>query len=143
MKCDASRQGLRSALNKLRCRAAQDQETGGGVRAVGQDPQQREQIGPGLDFVEDDQPGQWTQHEGGIGKARLIVRIFEIELLDRIAPFSGQLPGKRGLSHLSRSEEGDYRELSQKLKQAIELTGAGKHAEIYHEIPEFSAEFSW
>ena len=95
-----------------------------GGPAVGQHPQQREEVGSALDFVEDDQPMQGAQDQFRIVEAGQIGRRLEIEEVHGLGGFRSQRPGQGGLARLARSDQGDHGIVPQTLANGLEIGGA-------------------
>jgi hypothetical protein len=83
---------------------------------------------PGLDFVQDHQPGQRTQDEGGVGKSRLIVGIFKIKQSCGAIPACRKLPRQGRFPDLAWAQERKHRDVRQALDEAIKMDLAWKHS---------------
>ena len=80
-------------------------EYGGLRQAVGQHAQQRKQIGPTLNLVDNNQALQRPQGCIGFIEPRQTRRIFKIEVVERIG--GKKLAGQRGFAGLSRAKQGN------------------------------------
>ena len=102
MEGEAARQGFRRLAQQVRCRAAEDQETGRCPRPVGQNSKHGKQLREPLDLVEDDEAPQRSQRQDGVGQAREVGGILQVERRPaaghdrRTAPASVVLPACRG-----------------------------------------------
>ena len=97
-----ARQRLRHALDQVERGAAQDEKAGRRARAIRQDAQQREQVGPALDLVDDDEPGERAERLPRCVQAGQVQGIFEIE----VGVWPGrQIPGQGRLAALAWAEQ--------------------------------------
>jgi hypothetical protein len=81
------------------------------ILAVRQHPQQGKNIRAQLDFVQHHQPCKLPQSKGRVGKASLIVWIFQIKVTYRTIPSSRKLARKRCLANLPRAKNSHDREI--------------------------------
>ena len=72
------------------------------ARTIGEDPQDSEEVGSALHFVEDDQATQRAEGELRLVEAGEIVGILQVKVVGRPIPGFRHLPGERCLSDLSR-----------------------------------------
>jgi len=99
-----SRQRLGRLPEQVGARAAEDQKPCGQRAPVGQDAQEREEVGPALDFINDDHATQRPQGRHRLGQAGEASRIFQVEVSRGIGRYD--LTGNRGLARLARPHQG-------------------------------------
>ena len=91
---------------QVRPGAAEDQKPEP-VIPVDQDPQDREQFTPALDFIDNDCARNGLQRRHGLVQTSQVERVFEVEVAGRVG--GHDLPRQGGLPALPRSHDGDDR----------------------------------
>ena len=85
---------------------AEDQEPAP-IVSVDQDPQEREQFGPALHFIDDDDARNGLQRRHRLVEAGEVERVFKVEVAGRVG--RNDLPRQSRLSALPRAHDGDDR----------------------------------
>ena len=103
----------------------------GVVGPVREDPQQTKESFLSLDLVDDHEPLQRFERELGIGKRRLVRRVFEVEEGDRLPLAADQGAGERRLSDLPRADETDDRKHPQQVPDGCFVSDTREHGWQY------------
>ncbi len=122
MKGDPSREAFGALLQKIRSRAAEDQEPRA-AGSVGQDPESREQVGPTLDLVQDDETAEAAQREERIAEASDVRLALEVEERHGTLGRRRDLAGERRLSDLPGPEEAHDTEAAEESPDAGDVGG--------------------
>lgn len=96
-------EGLGRLSQQFRRGAAENQKAGWQRLAIGEHPQQRKQVGPALDLVNDHYSPERTQYRVRLVEAGQARGIFEIEVVKRFCRY--ELAHQRGLTALARPQK--------------------------------------
>ena len=127
MEGDPPREALGALPEQSGRRAAEDEEARGRPRAIGEDPEDGEQVGPALHLVQHDQPAQRREAEHRALEAREIARVLEVEVGRAAARLPGELARERALARLPGADEPDHAELPEQRRHVREVPGARDH----------------
>ena len=128
---DASRERFRRLPEQFRSGAAQNEKVRGVVGPVHEDSQQAKEPFLALDLVDDHEPPERFERELGIGKRRLVRRVFEVEEGDRPPLAADQGAGERRLSDLPRADETDNRKHPQQVPDGRFVSDTREHGRQY------------
>jgi len=107
---------------------AQEKKPGRVLRPIYQNPQQCEQVGSSLNFVDDHQSGKFLQRPHGSGQTADVNRVFKVEIGARLALCDH--PSERGLPALARAKKGRYRMDPEDSGNAVECMRTWNHNDI-------------
>ena len=105
------------------------------LRAIGENPQDGEEVGTALDLVDDDQAGQVLERQLGVIQPPQILGVFQVEVGGTAGPLRGEVGRQRRLPYLPGAEDGDHRMALQQARDRLELAispdvGPGHDLEI-------------
>jgi len=127
---------------EIRRSAAENQESRGERPAVGQHPQQREEVRPALDFINDHQPFERAQGRLRLAQSGEALRVLQVEVVERVRRH--QTAGQRGLAALARAQQRHHAAAFQSGTHECDIGFAvDHHRVIHHEYPSINVGISW
>ena len=101
--------------------AAEDEEARGVPGPVGQHAEQREEIRPPLDLVDDDEAPQGLEREAGVREPCDVRGILEVEERGRPSTALHDVAGQGGLADLARAQDPHDRVAQKQVANAVDV----------------------
>jgi len=120
-------QAFRALAQQSRGGAAQYQKPRSGARAIDQHAKYSKKVRLAMNFIDHHQALQVFERKHRLGQSCQIVRVFQIEIGDRLFAFGHVGPGQGGFANLPGADNPHNRVPRQKLVQGFELVLPSDH----------------